>query len=263
MLLPIQPCVSHKRALVLVHGLYGFIPYRRGRALAAHLGGDQPIYGLEARGYGGGPLPPDTVTEAAQEYLTEIKSTGVGVGAPFAISAICEGYVFALEMAHQLAMAGDPPPLLLLVDPPGAPPGGVAERMITPAVASHYRDHAREWFAEASGRAGELPFELGNRQQLDRAAEVAMTITLSICRHRTKPYAGRVDILATGDRAEQINRADWPWRNQILMGVWTLTKLNCSHQDLFSRYAGVVFDWLTARLATLDAPIAHDDVRLS
>jgi len=252
MLLPIQPGRSGERALVVVHGQYGFVPYRRGRDLIGPLGRDRPIYGLESRGFDGTDLPPNTVAETARDYLAEIAAAGVT--APVVLMAVCEGYVFALEMARQLAIADRRPPLILLIDPPGAPPGGVPEERLTPDVARHYRDHARAWLVEASARVGELPFDLADTKALERATEVAMRTVLAICRHVTPPYAGRVDILATGDRALQINRPDWPWRKELLSGPWTLAKLDCLHQDLFSSRAGTVFEWMKARLQTIDAP---------
>jgi hypothetical protein len=96
--------------------------------------------------------------------------------------------------------------------------------------------------------------DLDDGQVHDHATSVAMRTVLAICRHVTPPYPGRVDILATGDRALQINRPDWPWRKELLAGPWTLAKLDCLHQDLFSSRAGTVFEWMKARLQTLNAP---------
>jgi thioesterase domain-containing protein len=248
MLLQIQPVRSAKPVLALVHGQMGIIAYDRGRRLARHMGAEQPIYGLESRGFDCTSTPAASVEEAAREYLAELADAGVS--APGVIASVCEGYVFALEMARQLAAASGRAPLLLLIDPPGYPPGSASEDQITPAVVSHYRDHARTWMKEAVERLGALPFDETDPRQLDWAAETAMKVLLSICRYVTLPYPGPVHIIATGDRAEQIGRPQWPWRKRILAGPWTLTKLDCAHGDLFADYAGVVFDWMKSKMET-------------
>jgi thioesterase domain-containing protein len=248
-LLAIQPVRSPKPTLALVHGQMGIVPYDRGRRLAEHLGPDQPIYGLESRGFDCVSAPARTVEQAAREYLAELAAAGAAP--PGVIASVCEGYVFALEMARQLSENGSRPPLALLIDPPGYPPGGIPEERLTPAVASHYRDHARLWLKDAIERMGELPFDLDDPRQLDWAAETAMKVLLSICRYVTEPYPGPVDIIATGDRAEQIGRADWPWRNRLLTGAWTLTKLGCDHSGVFSSHASLVFEWMKSKMRAI------------
>lgn len=248
MLLPIQPVRSAKPALVLMHGQMGIIAYDRGRRLARHMAPDQPIYGLESRGFDSVSTPAASVEEAAREYLSEL--AGAGVSAPGYIASVCEGYVFALEMARQLSARNGRAPLLLLIDPPGYPPGSASEAQITPAVVSHYRDHARTWMKDAVARLGALPFDENDPRQLDWAAETAMKVLLSICRYVTLPYPEAVHIIATRDRAEQIGRAQWPWRKRILAGPWSLAKLDCEHGDVFGDQAGVVFDWMKSKMAS-------------
>ncbi len=250
MLLPIQPRRSGRPPLVLVHGQMGIVAYDRGRRLAQHLGPDQPIYGLEASGFDGASVPAPTVEQGSREYQQELAAAGVT--APGTIAAICEGYVFALEMARQIVAAGGQVPLVLLIDPPGYPPGSATEEQLTPEVASHYRDHARQWIREAVVRMGALPFDETDPRQLERAAETAMNVLLSICRYTTLPYPHPVHIIATGDRAEQISRADWPWRKRILVGRWTLSKLDCDHGDIFGDYAPAVFDWMKAKMQAVE-----------
>ncbi len=246
MLLQIQPVRSAKPALVLVHGQMGIIAYDRGRRLAQHMAPDQPIYGVESRGFDCVSIPAASVEVAAREYLAELADAGVA--APGFIASVCEGYVFALEMARQLSAGSGRAPLLFLIDPPGYPPGSAAEAQITPAVVSHYRDHARTWMTEAVERLGGLPFDEKDPRQLDWASETAMKVLLSICRYVTLPYPGPVHIIATRDRFEQIGRVQWPWRKRILAGPWTLAKLDCDHGDVFGAWAGVVFDWMKAKM---------------
>src|SRR5689334_16766763 len=111
--------------ILLVHGMFGVVPWRRGRALAEYLGPDQPIYGLQAPGFDGGRKPRTKVPEAASEYLGEIRRAKLVP--PFIVLGVCGGCVMALQLAQALAVAAQyagepaPVPLLMLIDPPALP----------------------------------------------------------------------------------------------------------------------------------------------
>ncbi|HLJ21932.1 MAG TPA: alpha/beta fold hydrolase, partial [Stellaceae bacterium] len=116
MLIPLQTGGS-KPPLLLVHGMFGVLPWRRGRALAEFLGADQPLYGIEAPGFDGSRKPRATVPEAANEYLAEIRRARLHP--PFVVLGVCGGCIMALQLAHNLAVAarfaGEPPPVPLLL----------------------------------------------------------------------------------------------------------------------------------------------------
>src|SRR5437763_14527899 len=124
MLIPVQSG-GHKTPLLLTHGMFGVLPWRRGRALAEFLGPDQPVYGIEAPGFDGSRKPRSTVPEAANEYLGEIRRARLR--APFVITGVCGGCIMALQLAQNLAdaaqFAGEasPVPLRILIDPPALP----------------------------------------------------------------------------------------------------------------------------------------------
>src|SRR5256885_13957965 len=94
MLIPVQSG-GHKTPLLLTHGMFGVLPWRRGRALAEFLGPDQPVYGIEAPGFDGSRKPRSTVPEAANEYLGEIRRARLR--APFVITGVCGGCIMALQ----------------------------------------------------------------------------------------------------------------------------------------------------------------------
>src|SRR5581483_12349231 len=119
MLLPIQTAGS-KPPILLMHGMFGVLPWRRGRALSEFLGPNQPIYGIEAPGFDASRKPRTKVPEAANEYLSEIRRARLR--APFVVLGVCGGCIMALQLAQNLVVAaqyaGEPPPvpLLILVD---------------------------------------------------------------------------------------------------------------------------------------------------
>src|SRR5215471_3856597 len=148
MLIPVQTGGS-KLPLLLGHGMFGVLPWRRGRALAEFLGADQPIYGFEAPGFDGGRKPRAKVPEAAAEYLGEIRRAGLRP--PFAILGVCGGCIMALQLAQNLAVAAqyggepNPVPLLMLVDPPGLPGQEFTHELLAEA-AELLRARVKDWF---------------------------------------------------------------------------------------------------------------------
>jgi len=87
-------------------------------ALARHLGRDQPVFGLQARGVDG-EQPPDTSMEAmAAHYVRAIRCQQPE--GPYLLAGWSLGGTVAFEMAQQLVAQGQAVPLLALID--AAPP---------------------------------------------------------------------------------------------------------------------------------------------
>lgn len=114
-LVPIQRGEAWRRPLFLVAGGWGgeieFLVYAQ---IARHLGKDQPIYGLKARGAGTADPPHESVTEMAADYLREIRA--VQPNGPYFLAGECVGGICAHEMACQLREAGEDVALLMLFD---------------------------------------------------------------------------------------------------------------------------------------------------
>src|SRR5215469_987475 len=151
MLIPVQTG-GRKPPLILMHGMFGVLPWRRGRALAEFLGADQPLYGIEAPGFDGSRKPRAKVPEAANEYLSEVRRARLR--RPFAVVGVCGGCIMAIQLAQNLAVAAQyagepaPVPLLMLIDPPGLPgmefnPGDLED------AAQLLKDRVGTWFTEA------------------------------------------------------------------------------------------------------------------
>jgi phthiocerol/phenolphthiocerol synthesis type-I polyketide synthase E len=101
-LVPIRSTGS-KPPLFLVHGAEGNILIYR--ALAFHLGEDQPVYGLLAAGVDGGPIGETAFEVVAKRYVAEIRQ--VQPHGPYLLGGYCLGGTIALEMAQQLRRAGE------------------------------------------------------------------------------------------------------------------------------------------------------------
>ena len=100
-LVPVQPegslppmfCIHAGGANVLIY-----------RPLARHLGTQQPVYALQARGLDGRMNPLDSVEEMATLYLAEIRS--LQPEGPYYLLGASFGGLVAFEMAHQLNAKG-------------------------------------------------------------------------------------------------------------------------------------------------------------
>jgi len=84
-------------------------------ALAQHLDPRQPLYGVEPKGLGGGPLA-STVEEMAAYEVEQIRSHQAR--GPYYIAGFCAGGAIAFESARQLVQAGEEVARVLLFGSP-------------------------------------------------------------------------------------------------------------------------------------------------
>ena len=82
--------------------------------LVEHLGGDRPVYGLQARGIDGSELPDHSV-EAMAAYCIESLRT-VQPDGPYLLCGYSSGGVVGFEMARQLERGGQSQVRLFLID---------------------------------------------------------------------------------------------------------------------------------------------------
>jgi amino acid adenylation domain-containing protein len=115
-LVPIQPHGSRPR-LFCVHGGAGTVLLFH--ELAARLGNDQPLYGLQQKGLYGGDPPHATVEEMAAHYLQEMRA--VQPAGPYLLGGYCFGGIVAFEMAQRLREQGEEVGLLVLFNAPSPP----------------------------------------------------------------------------------------------------------------------------------------------
>jgi amino acid adenylation domain-containing protein/FkbH-like protein len=153
LLVPIQPQGS-KAPLFLVHGAGGDVLWGYAN-LAAHLPGDQPVYGIKSRGQAG--LEEwRTVEEMATGYLREVRAfQPVG---PYCLGGYCFGGNVAYEMARQLHAEGETVALLALLD---SAPSNAGYETITwwrPSYAYHFAKNLFYWSSDFSRLDGKTKF---------------------------------------------------------------------------------------------------------
>ncbi|HKC23949.1 MAG TPA: amino acid adenylation domain-containing protein, partial [Thermoanaerobaculia bacterium] len=110
-LVPIQPNGT-RPPFYCVHAIGGnVLTYSD---LSRHLGKDQPVWGLQARGLDGKQPLPDTLEQMAANYLREIRE--LQPSGPYFLGGSSAGGLVAYEMAQQLAAAGEDVGVLALFD---------------------------------------------------------------------------------------------------------------------------------------------------
>jgi thioesterase domain-containing protein len=117
-LVPIQPEGS-RPPFYCMHAAGGNVLFYRD--LARHLGSDQPLYGLQARGVDRKQTTHNSVEEMAEYYLNEIRK--LQPEGPYYLGGSSFGGLVAFEMARQLEKQGAAVGLLALFDTygPGYP----------------------------------------------------------------------------------------------------------------------------------------------
>ena len=110
-LVPIQPKGS-SAPFFCIHGAGGNVLLYRD--LARHLGPEQPLYGLQARGLDGTSPFCTTIEEMAARYLDEMRAVQ-GHG-PYHLGGYCMGGTIAFQIAQELQARGERVALLALFD---------------------------------------------------------------------------------------------------------------------------------------------------
>jgi len=167
--------------LFVVAGMFGNVLNLR--HMAQIIGKDRPFYGLQAKGLFGDAAPHDDFTEAAKDYLAEMRE--VHPGGPWLLGGFSGGGLIAWEMARQLEAAGEVVAGVVLLDTPQplAPQAtrGDAVRARLQGVMRGGLRYLREWRAEKEAyrevlaRAGH---EESTDQHQNRAIEAAFRAAL-------------------------------------------------------------------------------------
>lgn len=110
-----------------VHGAGGNV--LRFYDLARHLGSDQPVYGLQARGLAGNALPRTRVEDMAADYIQEIRK--VQPEGPYFLGGYSFGGIIAFEMAQQLTAHRGEQALVVLFDTFCTPHGPLPKKHLS------------------------------------------------------------------------------------------------------------------------------------
>ncbi len=199
------------RPLFLVAGGWGgeieFLVYGQ---LGRHIGKQQPIYGLKARGAGTGEAPHASVIEMAADYLREIRA--IQPHGPYLIAGECVGGICAHEIACQLRDAGEEVGMLLLLDTSTPNPAELADYLCA-------EEHKRAAESRPGGLAQRVRVMLGSiaRRIIGRASQPAPAqhprgqaeYPVTLMRHSLRPYRGRISMLVDAEAYAAFGKLGW------------------------------------------------------
>ncbi|MFK0173296.1 amino acid adenylation domain-containing protein [Streptomyces sp. NPDC090306] len=227
--------------------------------LAARLGPDQPVYGIQARGLADDDPLPASLQEEAEDYVRQIRETRPH--GPYRLVGWSVGGVLAHTVAVLLQGAGEEVELLALLDSfpaeqwreRSAPEEGDAlTAVLRMAGFERTGERDRDDVLATLRRAGSPLAGLGDRT-LSRIVDIVPNHARMMREHRHARYDGDVLFFtAAAPRAE-----DWltreAWRPHVGGEIVNLD-LDCTHPQLMrDRFLDDIAAALTARLREIDA----------
>lgn len=256
---PFSPLVPLRagrgRPLFLVHGLRGDV--LEFRALVSRLGGDRPVYGIQARGLDPRQSPQDRVEDMAAYYVEHLRR--LQPDGPYTLAGYSFGGLVAYEMARMLREADQEIDFLGLLDT------YVHEGCLSPV--------GRQWFhvvrpLNGAWRKARLALGLERpdrpfphntmplMEQQGRLSEEAFAA------YRPKCYAGRVTFFRATTRYTWLCNPLPVWHRAVCGDV-TVIDVPCGHLDMiqapyFALLAELLTDSVSLRparsAAALDGP---------
>ncbi|RLU89136.1 non-ribosomal peptide synthetase [Streptomyces griseocarneus] len=227
--------------------------------LAARLGPDQPVYGIQARGLDDDEPLPRTLQEEAADYAARIRE--IQPHGPYRLLGWSVGGILAHTVACLLQEAGERVELLALLDAfpaeqwrerPAPEEGDALTAVLRMAGFDRAGERTREDVLATLRRAGSPLAGLGERT-LSRIVDIVPNHARMMREHRHRPFDGDVLFFtAAAPRAE-----DWltkeAWRPHV-GGAIDNHDLDCTHPQLLQgRHVDALAAVLTARLKELDA----------
>ena len=188
---------TRKLPFFLVAGMFGNVLNLR--HLAAHLGKDQPVVAIQARGLYGEDPPHQRFEEMAEDYLREVRM--LQPEGPYLLGGFSGGGVTAFEMAHQLIAQGEEIAALILLDaiPPTRPEPSWLDRVriqwqrLTrqgPAYAARWARNRLRW--ELEKRQPRTVRELTPAEF--RSGEIEAGFREALAHYPMRVYPGKVSL---------------------------------------------------------------------
>ncbi|MCR6485758.1 amino acid adenylation domain-containing protein [Amycolatopsis sp. OK19-0408] len=235
---PVVPlrATGKKPPLFFVHGLGGQV--FRYHKIAKHLGEDQPVYGIPARGFGAQEEPHPSVDAMADDYarrILEARPEG-----PYFVGGFCVGGNLSLEVARRLRRAGAEVPLVVAfwshADNPISPDLYDDTTLMMYALADGPFEIDRESLAglsadeqllavvEGAGRRGDLNPAVTDLDQARRIMRVYRSNAMALGGYRHEPYDGDMVLLKPVEDDDFPIEDDFSW-GEVVRGELRLVPI--------------------------------------
>ena len=189
---------TDKPAFFLMAGMFGNVLNLR--HLAAHLGDDQTVYALQARGLHGEDKPHTRFEDMARDNLQAIRE--VQPHGPYFIGGFSGGGLVAYEMAQQLVAAGEEIGVFVMLDsiPARIPVAGKLDRLRIQGI--HLWEQGLSYPISWAKRRWAWTWESRHLGKQDReltpaefrSGEIEAAFNEACTHYQHKPYPGRVEL---------------------------------------------------------------------
>lgn len=262
-LVAIQP-QGGKPPIFCTHGLGGDVSVFG--PLAEQLGPEQPFYGLRAQGLNGQDGPQERIEEMAACYLEAIRT--VQPEGPYLLAGWSMGGIIALEIARQLAAAGQPTDLVAMFDTHCPDPERISKGLDDAVIMGWISRRLGFPIQDVEAPASEDPWQLVLEQaraaalvpaevkvsQLRGLAQVCKAHVAALGSYELRDYRGRVIVFrAAGpsDAARGTAARDW----DTLLDNVEIRRVDGGHLGMLRRpHVDVLAAELAKYLAEVGAP---------
>jgi thioesterase domain-containing protein len=237
----VSPVRAHgKRPLPLfsTHAAHGNVLFVR--RLLPHIGAEQRLYAVRARGMREGEAPHQSFADMAADYVAEIRR--VQPAGPYLLTGHCIGGLIAFEMAQHLTALGEDVAAIVMIDPeyhPNAVPWlywrepsalGTRLRLQLLRPAWLVKRHLLRLADRLAGRRVlDRPMETGDNRA--RQQKVIAGLKAAQRAYRPKRYEGRVVILCSHERRRYLGNKAIGWRS--FAPQVELVEIDGSHDQIF------------------------------
>jgi amino acid adenylation domain-containing protein len=253
-----------KPPLFLVHAIGGNIVGFH--SLGSCFGGDQPVYGIQARGLDGVEDVATSVEEMAADYIRAIRS--VQPNGPYRLGGFSAGGVVAFEMARQLQRAGEETALLALLDTQMGTPDVIGAASSEFSALSRWRRvlllnlrgiRRTNWieFAGLKMRNWGMAFHIWAYGKGFGRLNTWEAFMLALRRYQPKPYNGNAVLFRAEDELVEYPDPTFGW-SPYIKGDLRIVEAKGDHDNFLSeefiRNLGTELN----RLLEAAAPPAHE-----
>ncbi|MCG1056026.1 amino acid adenylation domain-containing protein, partial [Mycetohabitans sp. B5] len=205
-------------------------------SLSSLLDTDQPLYGLQARGFDGARPLPSSIDDMVSDYLEHIRQ--IQPEGPYYLLGWSLGGIVAHRMAVRLEQQGEKVALLALLDSlPGSylvdSKGEVDQAMVNAALADHYGD---EFIGAMSNDFLKNALEIAKNNPRLLKEFSPSTYSGDAVFFRATLADAEVDVLASPD----------VWRSYILGNI-EVYDVHCSHGEMLRQEPAKVIGEILAR----------------
>lgn len=238
-LVPISTAGSQP-PLFLVHAIGGNVV--NFRSLASWFDGDQPIYGIQARGLNGEEEAATSIESMAADYIRAVRS--VQSSGPYRLGGFSAGGVVAFEMARQLRKMGDEVSLLILLDTQigspddmgaAAPDFGPTQRWRRKLLLNLRAVGRTNWrvFAGYKIRNWRMTLHLWQHRRRSRPLNPWEAFMLALRRYQPKPYDGDAVLFRAGNQLVEYPDPTFGW-GPLIRGDLRMVDVEGDHDDLLT-----------------------------